>query len=73
MPSIIGFLFLTLGRRIYKTTFFRLGWKKVLATHTKQFVIENISLFRNDMVIPRSYPLNVLMTADLAAMKISNK
>ena len=28
MPSISGFLFLTSGQRIYKTTFCRLGWEK---------------------------------------------
>ena len=47
--------------------------EKVPATRTKQFVIENIGLFSNVMVIPHSYPLDVLLTADLAVMKISNK
>ena len=46
--------------------------KKVPATCTKQFVIENIGLFRNGMVIPRSYPLDIILTADLAVMEISN-
>ena len=47
--------------------------KKVPATRTKQFVVGNIGFFKNGVVIPRTSPLDVLLTADLAVMKISNQ
>ena len=47
--------------------------KRVPATRTKQFVVGNIGLFKAGVVIPRTSPLEVLITADLAVMKISNQ
>ena len=46
--------------------------KRLPATRTKQFIVGNIGLFKSGVVIPRTSPLEVLLTADLAAMKISN-
>ena len=47
--------------------------KRVPNTCTKQFVVGNIGLFKYGVVIPRTSPLGVLLTADLAVMKISNQ
>ena len=47
--------------------------KRVSATRTKQFVVGNVGFFRNGVLMPRNSPLDVLLTADLAVLKISNK
>ena len=46
--------------------------KRFSATRTKQFVVGNVGFFHNGMIIPRNSPLDVLLTADLAVLKISN-
>ena len=46
--------------------------KRVSATHTKQFVVGNVGFFHNGMIMPRK-SLNVLLTADLAVLKIPNQ
>ena len=68
----MAFYFLLRVGEYTKPRFVVRDGKKVPATRTKQFVIENIVLFRNGMVIPLSSPLDVLQTADLAVIKISN-
>ena len=47
--------------------------KRVPATCTKQFVVGDIGFFKDGEVIPRTSPLDVLLTADLSFMKISNQ
>ena len=46
--------------------------KQVSATRTKTFVVGNVRFFHNGMIMPRNSPLDVLLTADLAVLKISN-
>ena len=43
------------------------------ATRTKQFLVGNVGLFRNSVIIPRSSSLRILLSADLAVLKIMNK
>ena len=69
---LVDFYFLLRVREYTKPHFVVWDGKKVPATGTKQFLIENIGLLRNGMVLPRSSPLDDLLTADLAVMKISN-
>ena len=47
--------------------------KNVPAMRTKHFVVGNIGSFKDGVVIPRTSPRSVLLTADLAVMKISKK
>ena len=46
--------------------------KKVPATQTKQFVVENIGFFRDGEVISSTSPWDVLLAEDLVVIKISN-
>jgi len=45
----------------------------VRATRTKQFAVEDVGFFKDGKVLPRRSPLDLLLTADSATMKISNQ
>ena len=47
--------------------------KKVPATRTKQFSVGNVGFFKEGTVLPRTSMLEVLLTADLAVLKITNQ
>ena len=49
------------------------GGKKVRASRTVQFTVGNVGLFRKGKILPRASSLDVLITADLATLKISNQ
>ena len=73
MPCASGFLFSAPCGGYTKLRFIVRYGKKVSATITKQFVVENIGFFKDGVVITRTSPRDVLLTADLVVMKISNK
>ena len=70
---LVAFYFLLRVGEYTKPRFVIRNGKKVPATRTRQFVVGNIGFFKNGVVIPRTSPLNRLLTADLAVMKISNQ
>ena len=70
---LVAFYFLLWVGEYTKPRFVVRDGKKLPDTRTKHFVIENIGMFRNGMVTPCSSPRDVLLTADIAVMKISNK
>ena len=43
------------------------------STRTKQFSTGNVEFFKNNLVLSRTAPLEVLLTADAATLKISNQ
>ena len=43
------------------------------ASRTKQFCVGDIGFWKNGALLPRSSPLDVLLSADLATMKITNQ
>ena len=47
--------------------------KRVLAKRTKQFVVGNVVFFRDGVIVPQTLLLDVLHTANLATLKISNQ
>ena len=47
--------------------------KRVPATRTKQFVVGNVSFFRIGKIIKRNSPLDKLLMADIAVLKITNQ
>ena len=47
--------------------------KRVPATRTKQFMVGSVGFFHDGVIIPRTSLINVLPTADLATLKISNQ
>ena len=46
-------------------------WKR--ATRTRQFRVGDVGFFKNHKLLPRRSPLNILLTADSATLKISNQ
>ena len=47
--------------------------KPVPATRTKQFATCNVGFFKEGKLIEKMTPLEVLLTSDLATLKITNK
>ena len=69
----IGFYFLLRVGEYTKPRFVIRNRKKVRATRTIQFSVENIGFFKDGKVIPKSSPLHVLLSCDAATLKISNQ
>ena len=69
LVPVTFYLFLQVGEYT-KPRFWIVNRKRVPATRTKQFVAGNIVLLKDGVVIPRTSPLDVLITADLAVMNI---
>ena len=70
---LVAFYFLLRVGEYTKPHFVVRNGKKVPATRTKQLVVGNIGFSKDVVVIPRTSPRDVLLTADLAVMKISNQ
>ena len=70
---IVAFYFFLRVGEYTKPRFVIRNGTQVPDTRTKQFLVGNIGLFKDGVVIPHTYPLEVLLTADLAVMKISNQ
>ena len=51
----------------------QIGNKTVRATRTKQFRVQDVGFFKNGKILPRRSPLYLLLQADSATLKISNK
>jgi hypothetical protein len=47
--------------------------RRVPCTRTKQFVISNVGFFKDGKVLKRTSPLDILLTADAATLKITNQ
>ena len=47
--------------------------KCITATRTNQFVVGNVGFFRDGIISPRTLSLDVILTEDLATLKISNQ
>lgn len=70
---LVAFYFLLRVGEYTKPRYAIRNGKKVPATRTKQFTVENVGFFKNGTTIPRTSPLSVLRTADLAVLKITNQ
>jgi hypothetical protein len=46
---------------------------KTQTTRTKQFLVQNVGFFKEGKIIPRTAPLEVLLSCDAATLKISNQ
>jgi hypothetical protein len=42
-------------------------------TRTRQFTVGSVGFFKNGAILPRSSPIDILLTADSATLKISNQ
>ena len=70
---LVAFYFLLRVGEYTKPWFLIRNGKRLPATCTKQFVVGNIGLFKSRVVIPRTSPLELILTSELAVMKISNQ
>ena len=70
---LVAFYFLLRVGEYTKPRYVVRNGKKIPATRTKQFVVENVGFSKDGTVIPRTSPLDILLTADLAVLKISNQ
>jgi hypothetical protein len=70
---IIAFYFLLRVGEYTQPRFVLRNGKKHRCTRTKQFTVGNVGFFKNDRVLPRDSPLDVLLTADAATLKISKQ
>ena len=69
----IAFYFLLRVGEYTKPRFVTRNNKKVRATRTIQFSVGNIGFFKDGKILPKTSPLEVLLTADAATLKISNQ
>ena len=70
---LVAFYFLLRVGEYTKPRFAVRNRKQVPATQTKKFVVDNVGFFKNGVVIPQTSPQDVLLTADLAVLKITNQ
>ena len=70
---LVAFYFLLRVGEYTKPRFTIRNGKKVAAPRTKQFSVGNVGFFKDGNVIDRSSSLNILRTADLVVLKITNQ
>ena len=69
---MVAFYFLLQVGKYTKPRFLRRDRKLIPATRTKQFTIGNVGFFKEGKLIELTAPLEVLLTADLVTLKITN-
>ena len=70
---LVAFFYLLCVGEYTRPRFAMQNGKRVPATRTKQFVVGNVGFFQNGKSLQRNSPLNKLLTADIAVLKISNQ
>ena len=71
--ALIAFYYLLRMGEYTQPKFVTVEGKKVRATRTVQFTIENIGFFKDNKILPRGSPLKKLLTADSCTLKITNQ
>ena len=71
--ALIGFFYLLRVGEYTRPRVVTRNGKKVSATLTKQFLIKDVGFFKYGQVLPRRSPLDILLTADQCALKITNQ
>lgn len=71
--SIIAFYYLLRVGEYTQPKFITVAGKKVRATRTVQFSVENIGFFKDNKILPRKSNLKTLLTADSCTLKITNQ
>ena len=71
--ALIAFYYLLKVGQYTHPKFITVEGKKVRATKTVQFTIENIGFFKDSKILPRGSPLKTLLTADSCTLKIINQ
>ena len=70
---LVAFYYLLCVGEYTKPKFAVINGKKVPATRTRQFVVGNVGFLKEGKILKRDAPLDVLLPADLAVLKITNK
>ena len=71
--SLIAFYFMLRVGEYTQPKFVYRNKTKVRATRTKQFAVGDIGFFKKGKIVPRSSPLEVLLSCDSATMVITNQ
>jgi hypothetical protein len=71
--TLIAFYFLLRVGEYTQPRYMVQGGEKIPATRTKQFTVGNVGLFKETTLLPLNAPLEVLLTATSATLKISNQ
>ena len=71
--SLIAFYYLLRVGEYTKPRMVIRNGKRIRATRTVQFTINNVGFFKNGKIIPRSSSLEILMSCDAATLKINNQ
>jgi hypothetical protein len=71
--SLIAFYYLLRVGEYTKPRFTTRNGRQERSTRTRQFTVGNVGFFKDGAVLPRTSPLNILLTADAATLKISNQ
>jgi hypothetical protein len=71
--SLIAFYYLLRVGEYTKPRMVQRNGKSVRATRTVQFSLKNIGFFKGGKIVPRSSPLELLLTCDAATLKINNQ
>ena len=70
--TVVAFYFLLRSGEYTKPRKVKRNGKMVRATRTVQFRVQDVGFWKNGRILPRHSPLELLLTADAATMKISN-
>jgi hypothetical protein len=71
--SLIAFYYLLRVGEYTKPRLVLRNGKQVRATRTVQFTVANVGFFKDGKIVPRSSPLQTLLSCDAATLKISNQ
>jgi len=71
--TVVAFYFLLRSGEYTKPRKVKRNGKMVRATRTVQFRVQDVGFWKNGRILPRHSPLELLLTADAATMKISNQ
>ena len=70
---LVAFYYLLRVGEYTKPKFAVVNGKRVPMTRTRQFVVGNVGFFKEGKILKRDLPRTVLLSADLAVLKITNQ
>ena len=71
--ALVAFYYLLRVGEYTKPKFVIRQGRKTRTTRTQQFSVRNVGFFKDGNIMPRSSPLSILLTCDLATLKITNQ
>ena len=71
--ALIAFYYLLRVGEYTNPRYITRGGRRVTSTRTKQFTVGNVGFFKDGKILERTSPINILLKADAATLKISNQ